>query len=194
MPKIIKISKVSSIQPKQAATRLAALVKQADPAELFSIDFELVVRGSDAANGDKSDPVFLGPVHEAVKRCFTEFGIEEMPATWGELMGGMHYCRKIYASVEFAAGGRLVDQEEAFSAVLRVAAMYNPELSESLVAYRAKDMNKMRELSRTRLTLQYMSSMFSEKQGWKSYKRKVAGGDEPAEGVAEALRQLQLAD
>jgi hypothetical protein len=83
------------------AARIARTAQQtAYAAGPLEVDFSDVARMShqDSATGefidDLADPVVLGPrALGQVRHLFWRHGLQRMPATYGELLGNVNYCR-----------------------------------------------------------------------------------------------------
>lgn len=158
---------VTSLAKVRLEKDFDALVKVAtDPHGLFDIPFGDILHGVDS-NESKSDPIALGPqALIAVKRLFAEFGIEEMPANWGQLVGAYWYCKVVYMSRAMPIG-RPEANEIWEQSVMRKLEGNNPELVASVQAYNAKDTEALRRIAKKRMTLDEMCRHYDAEDGWR---------------------------
>ena len=157
--------KVVSLADRRQRTQYQALQAKLDPQALLDIPMGDINQYLDSANTSKSDPITLhGDSLVAVKRLLTHFGIDALPETVGQLMGALHYCHAIHGAVVSIPTNPKDDAlwDEITERTLK---KMMPELHPSYVAYKAGDIEALRQIARTRLTLPVMSDYFDPNEG-----------------------------
>lgn len=161
--------KVIDLDTRRRSKSLERLTSSFDPEGLFRVCIDEVHQYHDSANTSKSDPITLhGSALLGIKRLLTRFGIEVTPLTYGELMGAMHYCKAVHG---FAWQIQSDAKNDALweSLVEKNVREMLPELLDSLLAYKAGDVEALRKIARTRLTLSVMADHYlPEHGGWVS--------------------------
>jgi hypothetical protein len=140
-----------------------------DPRKLLDIPWLDVTVLKHSSNSSKDDPIVIGPdATAALERLYLEFGITGMPDTWGQVMGSVSYCTELNSACNYPRYGKK-DDEEWFSAVLKVAHKYNPDLVDSIVAYHDRDIKKLRELFIANIGFAGCSKHFDPDLNWDSF-------------------------
>lgn len=199
LSKPVKSSTVSnSLMPKIAKKKADALsmpdFKSLDPRGLFDIPWKDVnVFLDGAANPSKANLIYLEPnALAAVKRLYTEYGVTGLPTTWGQFMGSIAYCTELHSACCYEKMGAVAD-EEWFSAVLKVAKKYTPELVPVINAYNVKDMELLKSLFLAEIGFEKCSWHFDSMIGWVSIPgslRSAEAEEEDAKMAAELKKAL----
>jgi len=152
-----------------------------DPQGLLNIPFDDILQGVDTANESPSDPILLGPkATAAVKRLYAEFGITSMPATIGELMGSIWYCKGLQSfAIGSPAGASELSKTLERESTLSTLEEYAPELVEAVIAIRANDKDALKEIHEKWFPLSRMARHYNPDKGW------VCGETGPLRGAGQ---------
>jgi hypothetical protein len=138
-----------------------------DPHGLFDIPMEAITQLLDSANESPSDPVVIGAeAFVPLKKLLSKFGIGGMPQTVGELRGSIEYCNTLYRKTRKDVQLGKADQELWDGIVEKTTAEQLPELAPSLLAWKAGDIEALREIHRTRMTFGEMARHYHPEHGW----------------------------
>lgn len=161
---------VVSLSSAKATRKVASLIKGLDPDNLFAIPMSDITIGTDTPDAICSDdPIMLGAkALVAVKRLFLRFGIDETPATYGELKGGIAYCGALLR-LGNNCSGEDKHSKLFLECTLEVVTKHSPELVEPLTAYVHGDAEGLKRLA-CKMPLAVMATHYGVVEAcWMSY-------------------------
>lgn len=155
---------MSGETPEEHGKNLQAF---ADPKGLFDIPMKAITQLLDSANESPSDPVVIGAeAFVPLKKLLSKFGIDGMPSTVGELRGAIEYCDTLYMKTHELFEMSPANKELSDRVTEDITAKYQPELLPSLLAWRANDIEALRDIHRTRMTFKEMARYCHPDYGW----------------------------
>lgn len=135
---------------------------------LLTPPFDDVLRAAGASREALTSPVELGPcASAALARLYAEFGIPSRPATVGELLGSLWYCRFLHIhAYRPSLWVGLESRKFAFDSTVAALKRYAPEFLEPVIAYMAGDKQALRQFNEVQMPLSRMARHYCPDAGW----------------------------